>query len=484
MPEYRQDRAGAIWVFERSWGGIREDLEEHQKYGEDASAFIVRTSSAEADEARADEHSETKAVFLARGSADVAVADDALSGGRQPADSAPSAGEASPPDRDGMQFADSAEASEEVDPPPDHVPGRAAEPRPKEAPRNRASVSPKRGDFGGKNPMRLVVVAAVLVVAAIAGTLFMLSRTIERRPPDEIITPEGGEAAEGQVENPEGGEAENPEDVPDEPVADRESDRERLLQRRRAEEAGARREREMESRMQALQTRLEALEREPTAQSPPPDDLVTEDDDPTPDAGASERPSAEQQNEPPPPVATTPEPAATEANPTTTDAATQALLQQMQALQQELSLLREHNAQLTESSSEEPAVLDLETADKGKDGLPEGNQIARQDVSHELPPEPTRPIAVAGAVTKPVRVKYGEPRYPAPARRMRAQGTVVLRLTINTNGDVTDVEVLAGQRAGLTEAAMAAVRQWKYRPATLNGRPVAVYYKVTVTFRL
>ena len=55
---------------------------------------------------------------------------------------------------------------------------------------------------------------------------------------------------------------------------------------------------------------------------------------------------------------------------------------------------------------------------------------------------------------------------------------------IDEQGNVTDVSVLKGLPMGLSEAAVEAVKQWKYKPATLNGKPVAVYFNLTVNFQL
>jgi len=49
---------------------------------------------------------------------------------------------------------------------------------------------------------------------------------------------------------------------------------------------------------------------------------------------------------------------------------------------------------------------------------------------------------------------------------------------------VTNVRVLKGLPMGLDQAAVDAVKNWRFRPATLNGRPVSVYYSLTVNFRL
>ncbi len=49
---------------------------------------------------------------------------------------------------------------------------------------------------------------------------------------------------------------------------------------------------------------------------------------------------------------------------------------------------------------------------------------------------------------------------------------------------MTDLRVLKASPFGLTESAVETVKKWKFKPATLNGEPVAVYYSLTVSFRL
>ena len=84
----------------------------------------------------------------------------------------------------------------------------------------------------------------------------------------------------------------------------------------------------------------------------------------------------------------------------------------------------------------------------------------------------------------PVLVKKVEPAYPDVARRARIEGKVTLQAVVQTNGDVGEVSVLASTNPMFNESAIAAVRQWKYKPALQNGRPVAVYYTVVVKFTL
>lgn len=94
------------------------------------------------------------------------------------------------------------------------------------------------------------------------------------------------------------------------------------------------------------------------------------------------------------------------------------------------------------------------------------------------------PIQVGGDVVGPRRVDGPPPGYTMDARRARVQGNVILRVVIDTAGDVHLEEVLKGMPMGLTESAVQAIEDWKFEPATLHGEPVAVYYNLLVEFRL
>jgi protein TonB len=86
-------------------------------------------------------------------------------------------------------------------------------------------------------------------------------------------------------------------------------------------------------------------------------------------------------------------------------------------------------------------------------------------------------------IKEPQRIAYIAPLYPEVARTARVQGMVILEAVIGPDGIVRDVRVLRSHPL-LDEAAMAAVRQWRYTPTLLNGLPVPVVMTVTVTFRL
>jgi TonB family protein len=75
------------------------------------------------------------------------------------------------------------------------------------------------------------------------------------------------------------------------------------------------------------------------------------------------------------------------------------------------------------------------------------------------------------------------PEYPEAARQAGVQGTVVLDTVVSLEGAVTDVKLVSGPEA-LSQAAMDAVRWWRYEPYSVNGRPVPVESTVAVDFRL
>jgi TonB family protein len=128
----------------------------------------------------------------------------------------------------------------------------------------------------------------------------------------------------------------------------------------------------------------------------------------------------------------------------------------------------------------EPIRFDDQAVDVSDLDFPEAGDSV---MIPEGPPGPAiGPMQIGGNVLAPVRIYAPDPHYPEEARHARVQGVVILQTIIDTLGNVTDVRVLKGLPSGLTEAAVEAVSSWRFKPATLDGRPVAVYYLVTVSF--
>jgi protein TonB len=100
-------------------------------------------------------------------------------------------------------------------------------------------------------------------------------------------------------------------------------------------------------------------------------------------------------------------------------------------------------------------------------------------------PEPVAPqkVRVSSGVAEGNLIHDVKPQYPALARQARIQGTVVLLAVIGKDGSVQNLHVKSGPPM-LAQAAMDAVKQWRYRPYYLNGQPVEVDTQVNINFTL
>ena len=76
------------------------------------------------------------------------------------------------------------------------------------------------------------------------------------------------------------------------------------------------------------------------------------------------------------------------------------------------------------------------------------------------------------------------PTYPASAKAAGVQGTVRLDVTISKDGIPEDIQVISSPSDDLTQSASEAVREWRYSPTLLNGRPVPVVAEVRVNYTL
>jgi protein TonB len=92
-------------------------------------------------------------------------------------------------------------------------------------------------------------------------------------------------------------------------------------------------------------------------------------------------------------------------------------------------------------------------------------------------------IRQGGNVTAAKLMNKVQPQYPPLARQTRISGTVRLHAIIGKNGQVEQLEVMNGHPL-LVQAALDAVRQWKYQPTQLNGEPVEVDTTIDVIFSL
>lgn len=108
-----------------------------------------------------------------------------------------------------------------------------------------------------------------------------------------------------------------------------------------------------------------------------------------------------------------------------------------------------------------------------------------------IPPAPPRPDASAPRQAKPADnitipklLESVEPRYPEDAKRSGVEGVVILAVSVNSAGGVDAVRVVKPLSPALDQAAVDAVRQWRFSPATREGTPVDFEMNLTINFRL
>jgi protein TonB len=131
------------------------------------------------------------------------------------------------------------------------------------------------------------------------------------------------------------------------------------------------------------------------------------------------------------------------------------------------------------SASEAPVPSITAIASSGDGGsLP--NLLGNQS---NAPAPVLQTLNISQGVSQGLAIKKTQPSYPASALRMRIEGPVQLLATISKRGDISAVKILSGD-PGLARAAADAVKQWKYRPYTLNGSPVEIQTQITVNFKL
>ena len=100
--------------------------------------------------------------------------------------------------------------------------------------------------------------------------------------------------------------------------------------------------------------------------------------------------------------------------------------------------------------------------------------------------EPSRVYQPGDGVTVPVLVREVKPEYTSEARKARIHGTVTMDVVVLEDGTVGEVKVTRSldEEYGLDQEAVKAVKQWRFRPGTKDGKPVPVRVNIDMTFTL
>ena len=128
-------------------------------------------------------------------------------------------------------------------------------------------------------------------------------------------------------------------------------------------------------------------------------------------------------------------------------------------------------------------VLDASSFANGTSSLGEVIPNQRPVVPPPDPPRPVAQVRVADLPVAPRKIVDARPTYPEIARAARVEGTIIMEAVIDTSGRVTQLRVLRSVPM-LDQAALDAVRQWRYTPSLYGGHPVSVLMTITVRFQL
>jgi TonB family protein len=115
-------------------------------------------------------------------------------------------------------------------------------------------------------------------------------------------------------------------------------------------------------------------------------------------------------------------------------------------------------------------------------GIPGDHASGVVGVVSSTPGNATR-VRVSAGVSQGLVLTKVQPQYPQDARDQHIQGVVVLKVIVDKEGNVSNIQLISGH-PHLAPAALEAVKQWKYRPYLLNGNPVEVDTQVQVNFTL
>jgi protein TonB len=107
-----------------------------------------------------------------------------------------------------------------------------------------------------------------------------------------------------------------------------------------------------------------------------------------------------------------------------------------------------------------------------------------------IPPSDAVPVNASGSLDikladlKGHLIKKAFPEYPASAKHSRIEGTVVIQVEIDEEGNIAEMTILSAPDPSLAISALQTVHQWQYSPYLLNGIPVRVHTEITVVYQL
>jgi len=109
---------------------------------------------------------------------------------------------------------------------------------------------------------------------------------------------------------------------------------------------------------------------------------------------------------------------------------------------------------------------------------------ARRKLKKELADFEKGAVKAVGDIKPPKLIKKVDPVYPEEARKEAISGVVLLSVRSNEQGNIVGVKIVKSPHELLSKASVEAVKQWKYEPMLIKGKPMPIIFTVTMTFKL
>ncbi len=109
---------------------------------------------------------------------------------------------------------------------------------------------------------------------------------------------------------------------------------------------------------------------------------------------------------------------------------------------------------------------------------------ARKKIKKEIAEFEEGAVRAVGDVKPPKLLKKVDPVYPEEARKEGIEGVVLVSVRADKEGNIEKIKILKSPHELLTEAAVEALKQWKYEPIFIKGKPMPIIFTVTMTFKL
>jgi len=142
-----------------------------------------------------------------------------------------------------------------------------------------------------------------------------------------------------------------------------------------------------------------------------------------------------------------------------------------------------HDIKMVDAKEAPPTSFGVAGSDFGGTAGGVMGSIFGEATKTQVKAAPPKKVTISAGVMVGNLLLKTQPNYPPIAKAARVQGTVVLQATISKTGSIENLKVVSGP-AMLQQAALDAVRTWRYRPYLLNNEPVEVETTVNVIFTL